>query len=145
MKGRRANKIGAFGLALVFAFIGLINYVDAADNNIGYEFKLQHHYKNSYTEIEYRQTKNVNNKWKVNMVYSAEGKGTIATYWLNRPYLFNTTERVSAVHDVKQGSGAHYYKAYKKASQEWVNLGAENNNDTAKSYKVSGYWDEETK
>ena len=71
MKGRRANKIGAFGLALVFAFIGLINYVDAADNNIGYEFKLQPHYKNSYTEIEYRQTKNVNNKWKVIMVYSA--------------------------------------------------------------------------
>ncbi len=50
----------------------------------------------------------------------------------------------SGTHDVKQGTGAHYFTAYSGANQTKVCLAAENNNDLPNSYTVSGYWDEET-
>lgn len=53
-------------------------------------------------------------------------------------------DKVSATHDVTQGTGDHYYSAYSSASQRDVCLGAENNNNSLRTYTVSGYWDEET-
>lgn len=138
------KKTGFLIIVSALLLMGSYNYVSAKDNNIEYRFELQANSKRSYTDIEYRQTKNPNNKWKVNMTYSSEGKGTKAKYWLNAPYVWGVTEKVSDAHDVKQGSGAHYYNAYDSASETWVNMAAENNNDTSKSYQVSGYWDEET-
>ncbi len=136
------------GLAMVTAMVSIfvINAtapVYAANDDIGYSFKIKANYKNSYSSSRYRQTKNTDNKWKVNMTYSGEGTGTVTTYWLSKNDVSHT--RVSGTHDVKQGSGAHYYKAYKGASETRVRLSAENNNDSSKTYTVSGYWDEETK
>ncbi len=65
--------------------------------------------------------------------------GTVATFWLDK-----SGTRVSDVHDVAQGSGAHYYSAFSTANQSNVRLGAENNNASPNSYTISGYWDEET-
>lgn len=114
----------------------------ASDDNHGYSFTIKANYANTYSGSRYRQTTNTGNKWKVNMTYSGEGKGTITTYWLA---LFNSSHTIaSATHDVKQGSGAHYYNAKSNASKKNVCLGAENNNNSTNTYKVSGYWDEET-
>ena len=44
------------------------------------------------------------------MTYSEEGKGTITTYWL-AAYSSNH-DRVSATHDIKEGTGDHYYSAF---------------------------------
>lgn len=85
----------------------------------------------------------VNNKWKVNLTNSAEGNGTLATFWLTtRSDGKNVVS--DKTHDVAQGSGAHYYNAKASASQTDVRLAAENNNDSTNTYEVSGYWDEET-
>lgn len=112
--------------------------VFATNDNYSYKFELKTGYANSYTGTKYRQTSNVENPWKVNMKKNTEGKGCIATYWLSN----NDKERVSAVHNVKQGSGDHYYNAWKAANKTYVRLSAENNNNAACT--VSGYWDEET-
>lgn len=48
------------------------------------------------------------------------------------------------LHDIKEGTGDHYYSAFSSASQRDVCLGAENNNNSSSTYTVSGYWDEET-
>ncbi len=145
---RKITNVRKKGLAMIatIAAVFVINCtvpIYAANDNIGYSFEIKANYKNSYSSSRYRQTKNTDNKWKVNMTYSGEGKGTVTTYWLAKDNFSRT--RVSDTHDVKQGSGAHYYKAYKSASDTKVRLGAENNNDSSKTYTVSGYWDEETK
>ena len=98
----------------------------ASDDSIPYSFKIKANYANTYSDKEYRQTTNTQNKWKVDMTYSEEGEGTITTY------------------DVTQGTGTHYYSAYSSASQRDVCLGAENNNNSSNTYTVGGYWDEET-
>lgn len=131
-------------LALTVATLMAINAspVFASDDNIGYSYTIKANYGNTYSDSRYRQTTDTSNKWKVQMDYSGEGVGTITTYWLA---LFNQThDAASAAHDVKQGSGAHYYKAKSNASQKDVCLGAENNNNSTNTYTVSGYWDEET-
>lgn len=115
----------------------------AKENNYPYSFRLKAGNGNSYSAAKYRQTTDRNNKWKVNMTFSEEGKGTIATYWLalddkNKTFASDT-------HDIKQGSGDHYYKALGIAGKKNVRLGAENNNYSSRSYLVAGYWDEETK
>ena len=116
--------------------------LDIGDNNYEYAFKLKANYANSYSSARYRQTQNTANKWKVNLKNSTEGAGTKATFWLAKDN--DSYTRVSATHDVKQGSGAHYYNAYEKASQTDVRLAAENNNDSPNTYQISGVWDEET-
>ena len=54
----------------------------ASDDSIPYSFKIKANYANTYSDKEYRQTTNTQNKWKVDMTYSEEGEGTITTYWL---------------------------------------------------------------
>lgn len=113
-----------------------------SDDDHSYSFNIKANYANTYSESRYRQTTNTKNKWKVNMTHSAEGAGTITTYWLA---LFNSGHDAgSDAYDVTQGTGAHYYNAYSNASQKDVCLGAENNNNSTNTYTVSGYWDEET-
>lgn len=65
------GKLGCILLAITLTLIGTWNYVGARDDNVEYAFKLQANYKNSYTDIRYRQTKKADNPWKVNMTYSA--------------------------------------------------------------------------
>ena len=126
--------VGAISLSMVIP-------VHASNDNHEYSFYIGSYQGNGYSDARYRQTTNTNNKWKVNMTYSEEGAGTIATYWLA---LDSGKEQASDFHNVTQGSGAQYYSAQSKASQKNVVLGAENNNYTSSLYRVAGYWDEET-
>ena len=129
--------------ALAICMIATPMIAKASDDNIGFSFQLKPHFANSTTTARYRQTSDVDNKWKVNMVNSTEGRGTIATFWLATKS--DGTDIVSdTTHDVAQGSGAHYYKAKHTASKTDVRLAAENNNDSPNTYNISGYWDEET-
>jgi hypothetical protein len=116
--------------------------VFASNDNHAYSFTIQPHYANSYSSAAYRQTTNLSNQWKVDLAYSGEGAGTITTFWLAKSVGRSVG---SNTHDVRQGSGAHYYVATNSVvSATDVVLGGENNNDSANSYIISGYWDEET-
>lgn len=139
---KKNKKMIMLGLSLT-AILGMNTLsAFASDDDIGYSFTIKANYGNTYSDSRYRQTSDSDNKWKVNMTYSSEGAGTITTYWLA---LFNGSHTVvSDTHNVKQGSGAHYYSATSGASQKDVCLGAENNNNSPNTYTVSGYWDEET-
>lgn len=115
----------------------------AGNDNIPYSFTMKANMGRSYTSSEYRETTRTNNPWKVNMTYNEEGSGTAAIYFLAGSNII-TRPQYSDAYIVVQGTGAHYYPAYAEASQKNVALGVKNNNDVAKSYTVSGYWDEET-
>lgn len=129
-----------FAMAMIIAMNTMT--VFASNDNYGYSYTVKAEHGNTYTTSQYRQTTNTKNKWKVDMTYSGEGVGTVTTYWLA---LFNDSHGVvSGTHNVKQGSGAHYYEATSGASQKNVCLGFENNNYSTNTYTVSGYWDEET-
>ena len=139
----RVKKTAAFVAAMALIFTTGFASVKASDDNVQFNnFKLKAHYANSYTASRYRQTTNTKNNWKVNLAYSSEGNNSIATFWLAKANSNHT--RVSATYDIHQGTGAHYYNAWSGASKTNVCLGAENNNDSAKEYTISGYWDEET-
>lgn len=141
MKRKIKNRTGM--ICIVIILVGLMVAPSfAADNNISYKFKIKANNQNSYSYDEFRQTYNMENKWKIDLRYSGEGDGTISTFWLAKSSNF---QRVSGVFNVKEGSGAHYYRASSLASNHtYVSFGAENNNTTTKTYTISGYWDEET-
>ena len=44
---------------------------------------------------------------------------------------------------VTQGSHERRQEPYASANQKWVRLAVKNNNDSNKTYYVSGVWDEE--
>lgn len=143
--GKRTMKVQkklvntGMALALGLGVLGTSSVALASDDNVGYSFTLKANYGNTYSSERYRQTDNKYNTWKVKMTYSSEGTGKIATYWLDKK-----GTQVSDTIPVKQGLAAVYTPAYQTANQSWVRLGAENNNLTADTYTVSGYWDEET-
>lgn len=111
------------------------------NDNIWFNFRVGANQGNGYTSHQYRQTTNIHNQWKVNLEHSDEGSGTVSTFWLELDDGTNVTD----AHDVKQGSGNHYYDARSSASEKYVHLTAENNNVSGNTYYVNGYWDEETK
>ncbi|MFC6202260.1 DUF2712 domain-containing protein [Lactiplantibacillus nangangensis] len=124
---------------LTFGVIGA-NTAYASNDNWGFRFGIQSNQANSRSGRRYRETTNVNNKWKVNMQRSGEGARTVTTYWLENAKGTN----VSPSLHVKQGSGSYYSTAYSDASKKYVYLTAQNNNYNGSHYTVSGYWDEET-
>ncbi|WP_330655731.1 DUF2712 domain-containing protein [Anaerostipes faecis] len=89
-----------------------------------------------YDEI----TKRTTNPWKVKMMYSAEGTGTKAFYWIANA---SSKSKVTAGMTVTQGSHERRQEPYASANQKWVRLAVKNNNDSNKTYYVSGVWDEE--
>ncbi|UOE94414.1 DUF2712 domain-containing protein [Alkalihalobacillus sp. LMS39] len=127
-------------LVLGVTLIGAANATFASDDKHGYSFTIKPKHENNYSGERYRQTQNTNNKWKVALETSGEGKGTITTFWLDKA----DTGRVSNTVDAKQGAGAYYREAFSAANQSYVRLGAENNNYSTKGYTATGYWDEET-
>ena len=132
----------AVALAAV-VLIGTMNISASASNdNYGFEFTLKANSKSSYSGKRYRQTKKTDNKWKVDFTYSAEGAGTKAIFWLAKNNLDRTI--VSKQVTIKQGSGPKLNDAETGASRTDVRLGTKNNNNVSNTYKVSGYWDEET-
>ena len=117
--------------------------VEAKEDSISYSFKLKPYYGEDSTGFRYRQTLNVNNCWKVDLAYSSEGAGTKATFFLGQQIYIFGLKIASEPYTIKQGTGAHYYPSYVNGLQTNVVLSAENNNYTANTYNVSGYWDEE--
>ena len=114
----------------------------ASDDNHSFSFTMKSKQANSYNAAaRYRQTSNPNNKWKVNLQNSAEGAGTISIFWIARA---DNKKAASNKYKVAQGTGAHYYNANNNGNQTDVQLAAKNNNNSSKSYKISGVWDEET-
>jgi Protein of unknown function (DUF2712) len=126
-------------LVLTVSLVGVAGHTYASNDNHGYSFTIKPKHANNYSGERYRQTTNTNNKWKVNLRSSGEGKGTLTTFWLDK-----SGSRVSNTVNAKQGSGSYYREAYRSASKSYVRLGAENNNYSSGSYTASGYWDEET-
>ncbi|MED4942226.1 DUF2712 domain-containing protein [Heyndrickxia coagulans] len=131
----RITVLGLLGIGLFSS----AHLASASNDNVYFAFTIKPKYANSYSGERYRQTENPSNKWKVNFTSSGEGKGTVTTFWLDKK-----GTPVSSTHDVKQGSGAHYYNAISAANKSNVRLGAENNNYSTNGYPISGYWDEET-
>lgn len=112
----------------------------ASDDNIPYSFRIGTYYGNGRDENgRYRQTSDVNNPWKVKMMSSEEGSGTITNYWLED----SGTNNVSPTISVTQGKGFHYNNPHSSANKKTVYLTAQNNNYNGTAYNVSGYWDEE--
>ncbi|MGN7312688.1 DUF2712 domain-containing protein [Alkalicoccobacillus gibsonii] len=141
MKKMRKNAIKlTAALVLGVSLFGVANSTFASDDKHGYSFTIKAAHANNYSGERYRQTKNTNNKWKVALQTSGEGKGTITTFWLDKA----GTGRVSNTVNAKQGAGAYYREAFAAANQSYVRLGAENNNYSNNTYTATGYWDEET-
>lgn len=114
----------------------------AGEDSFAFNFTMKAYQWKNYTNDErLRTAPNTNNPWKVNLAFSEEGEGTIAIFWLAENNIAKTPQAHSQ--SVKQGTGKHYYKAYASAQNKNVVLGVMNNNDMTKSFKVSGYWDEE--
>lgn len=131
-------------LLIVGVLFGVMN-VSASDDNIAYSFSVNAFLGESRSPYgRYRQTTNVNNKWKVNLRSTTEGSGNgngnITTFYLGN-YDWG---KASADINAPQGSGNHYLSAFSNASQSTVYLTAINNNYSISSYNISGYWDEET-
>ncbi|WP_253255004.1 DUF2712 domain-containing protein [Listeria ivanovii] len=119
-------------------------HTKAADNNIGFDFKLKPNFANSGSSSRYREISSVNNPWKVRVNNSTEAKGTIASFWLGTYNNDKKAVRGSAIMNITQGAKARYCGAYKVANKNTTYLAAENNNYTSKTYYVDGIWDEET-
>lgn len=128
--------VGAVSIG-AFAF-GASAY--GSDNDIPYSFTVPGNQQSTYDKAEYRGNSGPEVPWKVNFTYSGEGKSTITMYYLSGSWW----SKQSDYKNVKQGSGNKYYHAYDTAKNMDVALAAKNNNNTPKSYGISGYWDEET-
>lgn len=120
--------------------------VFAKDDNIKYSLDILEWQKNAKVKNgRYRQTKDINNKWKVQLQSTTEGAGNgndnITVFWLEGSNDENVTTTVSA----KQGKSVYYTPAYSSASERTVYLTAEDNRITFSTYHVEGIWDEETK
>ena len=115
----------------------------AKPHEIPYDFNLQTGGANSYLapgEARYRETLNTSNTWMVNMkeISKSDPNGK-ATYWLARRA---DHDQVSKAHTIHSGTGQWNYSAYSAASEQWIVLGADND-DMVACY-VKGVWDEET-
>lgn len=137
------NKILMMGI-IVIAVLATAIPAFASDDNIPFSFNLQAGGANSYLSdaaARYRQTTNTSNPWKVKVIEQRGDSDYTATYWLARTAEVGHPQ-VSDAHNVKSGTGAHYYNARATASKVDIVLGADNNNNVASF--VKGVWDEET-
>lgn len=140
----RTKKISAVFLVLLavstFFASSLVAHA-SVDSNIEYSFVVKaNNGLNKDPDGRRRQTSNNNNAWKVNLRVSGEGDKTATKFRL----CLKDDSAASAWHTVIQGSGSHYYATNDAADHKTVYLQGQNNNTSTKSYKVSGYWDEET-
>lgn len=137
---RLTSVILALIVVATISATGLVAYA-YSDNNISYSFTIKaSQVASKYSEREYRNTYDNSNAWKVNLRSSGEG-AKAATYFR---LCLKDDSGVSNWKLVAQGSGAHYYSAWDGADHTYVYLQGKNNNNSAKTYTVSGYWDEET-
>ena len=118
------------------------------DNNISYSFKIVANGKVSkFDNKEYRNTTDVNNAWKVNLLRSTEspnGYKTSTSFHLGVYNPNGINPYGSESYSVQMETGDHYFAAYANASKEYVYLYGNDSMSTNDAYSVSGYWDEET-
>lgn len=135
-------------VGILTMLFGGVAQVNAAETNyIDFKFQIKANQGNSFSKSRERSTKNPKCAWMVDFRNSTESKnGTkcITRFWLEKDLSIGIDYQVSDDADVKEGSGAHFYKSTKDGVQCDVQLGAENNNYTATTYEAIGYWDEET-
>ena len=143
MKSLKKSIVGILVCITAIAAVAISASAYAYDNNYGYSFTVKPKSGLSYSsDIRYRGATTTKTPWKVNFTYSSEGKKTVMTYFLASSGWFPT--KFSDFKNVTQGSGDKYFRAYDVACETDVQLAAKNNNNTANSYTISGYWDEET-
>lgn len=143
MKNRKMSFKKAAACLAALGIIGTTAMTSQAiDDDIPFSLDLKANQEESYTESRYRETTNIQNKWKVNVLVSTEGNGKVATFWLAKDDAGKSG--VSNKQNIAQGTGAHYYNAHNGASKSYVSLAVENNNYTSNSYDIAGFWDEET-
>lgn len=120
------------------------NIQTKSNDNREFDFYIRPYQGNNSTSLVYRQTSNKENPWKVNLTDSWEcdshNDGCLTTFWLEH----SDGKNVSAAYNVSEKMGAQYYPAYASANKSYVRLTAENNNNNGASYRIRGYWDEET-
>jgi hypothetical protein len=139
---RLKKYVSIFGLGCLLV-LGSSGLTKAADENIGFSFKIGSWHKNGRiadNKARERSTTNPDNQWKVRLKSTGEGAGTISTFWLELYSERNVSPNINAT----QGYTVYYKSAYLNASRTWVYLTGQNNNFNSDSYYVSGIWDEET-
>ena len=135
------KKLSMVLVAVMALFYGFANFASASNDNYVFDTIVKPYWLDNYNPGgRFRDTTHTNNPWKVNLRYSGEGRGTLTDFWLEN----RNDTRVTNKETVKQGVGAHYFKAYASASQTKVWLMCENNNFNGETYRITGYWDEET-
>lgn len=136
----RKNAVIKTGFFVAAISILLSASTFASDDNIFFSGTVKAYGANTRFPKRYRETNMVEEPWKVQLVTSEEGKGTITTFWLENFY----TDNVSADVYAKQGGPVYYNNPYESANRIDNYLTMENNNFNGNTYKVTGYWDEET-
>ncbi len=113
----------------------------AAEDAFGYSFKVKAKMKKSYAnDSRQRTTGRTDNPWKVELSYTGEGKGSMNYFFIAKTW---NKDECSRMYGVAQGTGPHYYRALENAQNQYVTLGARNNNNNEDTFTISGYWDEE--
>ncbi len=120
---KKGIKIKIFSLLIGLITINTL-IVYSSDDNHNYSLSVKSFGKNVRTTRRYRQTNSINNPWKVKLITSGEGSGTITTFWLEDFYAKNVSSDINA----KQGAEAIYDKPYSSANKIDVYMAAENNN-----------------
>lgn len=75
----------------------------------------------------------------VQLVSSAEGKGTVTRFWLEN----EKGDNLCNVVEVTQGRGYYPQNTYQSACKKRIFLTAENNNYNSDVYRITGTWKEE--
>ena len=128
-------------LAIVSAIsLSTVSYA-STDDEIEYLFTIKTNLAISrYDDRRLRSTSNNDNAWKVNLQFSDEGSNTATMFSLG----LNDYTPASAWVTKVVGTGTDYYSANDAADWAYVYLQAKDNNNVAATYRITGYWDEET-
>lgn len=141
MKLKSVKKVLA-GFLILMCFVSAFSIVSTAgEDNYSYSFTVKAKMAKSYERgSKLRTTGRTDNPWKVDLAYTAEGKGSMNYFFIAQA---SSKSECSRIYGVVQGTGPHYYRALENAYNQNVTLGARNNNNNDQTFKISGYWDEE--
>ena len=142
---RKKKTMLCFLSAMSILVAGVAQVNAGKTNNYEFHFNIKANQGNIFSEKRERSTKDPKCAWMVDFTKSTEdagGKACKTRFWLEKAGIFG--KQVSDDHDILEGSGRKFYASTKSGTQCDVKLGAENNNYNAKTYSVTGYWDEET-
>ncbi|MBQ3497500.1 MAG: DUF2712 domain-containing protein [Clostridia bacterium] len=142
---KRSKLLKLISVAVLLAIASAISFstISYASTNdeIDYQFVIKTNLAISrYDDKRLRSTSNNDNAWKVNLEFSDEGSNTATMFSLG----LNDYTPASAWVTKVVGTGTNYYSANDAADWAYVYLQAKDNNNVAATYRITGYWDEET-